>query len=246
MVTATAPTTPTVKGEPLRPWPPRSTVPRVQPDRKRALERVERGARGRDTQSPLLLIVSAYAVITAVAVSIGFARGAPNVLVCAPMRGWTADALVPHAVSAVLGLALAAAIVVGTRWLVKTKPWAAALHEDLRPIARALGPESIVIVALASSIGEETLFRGALVPALGPILSSLLFGALHQLRGRSRLSWWFFATLVGASFAYLFRFTGSLVGPLLAHAIVNGMNLRFLLAHDPQRTPQLGGLLGPR
>ena len=69
---------------------------------------------------------------------------------------------------------------------------------------------------------------------------------LHQLRGRSRIAWWLFATVVGLAFAYLFRFTGSLLGPVVAHAVVNAANLRFLLSHDPQRTPQLGGLLAGR
>lgn len=196
--------------------------------------------------SPALLVAATYSAVTLVAVAIGLFRGAPNVLVCEPLRPVPGGALGAHVVSLALGLALAAALVFATRWLVHTKPWAAALHEDLRPFARALGPEAIVVVAIASSIGEETLFRGALVPAIGPIVSSLLFGALHQLRGRSRVAWWLFATIVGLAFAYLFRFTGSLLGPLVAHAAVNAANLRFLLTHDPHRTPRLGGLLGGR
>lgn len=187
----------------------------------------------------------AYGTMTAVALGIGFARGAPNLLVCPASMRW-GDAWTPHATSAVIGIVLAAAIVVLTRWLVRTRSWAAALHEDLRPVARALGADAIPLVALASAIGEETLFRGALVPAIGVVASSAIFGALHQLRGRSRIAWWTFATLVGLALGALFRATGSLAGPLLAHALVNAMNLRFLLTHDPQRTPNLGGLLGPR
>ena len=191
-------------------------------------------------------MAAAYTGVTLVAVTIGLFRGAPNVLTCEPLRRFPGGALTAHVVSLALGLAFAAMLVVGTRWLVRTRPWAAALHEDLRPFARALGPQAILVVALASAIGEEALFRGALVPALGPVFSSLLFGALHQLRGRSRVAWWLFATIVGLAFAYLFRLTGSLVGPIVAHAVVNAANLRFLLEHDPQRTPQLGGLLGGR
>ena len=120
---------------------------------------------------------------------------------------------------------------------------ATALHEDLRPFARALGPSAVIPVALASAIGEEALFRGALVPAVGMVISSLLFGALHQMRGRSRFVWALFAFVVGLAFALLFRVTGSLVGPIVAHAAVNAVNLRFLLQHDPSRRPMLGGLL---
>jgi membrane protease YdiL (CAAX protease family) len=209
-------------------------------------QRSERPAHARGGASPALLAAAAYTCVTLVAVVIGLFRGAPDVLVDEALHRFPGGPLGAHAVSLAVGLALSAALVVGTRRLVRTRPWAAALHEDLRPFARALGPDAILVVAIASSIGEETLFRGALVPAVGPIVSSLLFGVLHQLRGRSRVAWWLFATIVGLAFAYLFRFTGSLLGPIVAHAVVNAVNLRFLLTHDPHRAPQLGGLLGGR
>jgi membrane protease YdiL (CAAX protease family) len=196
-------------------------------------------------QRPKLLVVVSYGAMTVVALVIGFARGAPNLLVCAPSMRWD-DRWTAHATSAAVGLLLGAAIVVLTRWLVRTREWATALHEDLRPVARALGVDAVPLVAIASAVGEESLFRGALVPAIGVVASSVVFGAMHQLRGRSRIAWWIFATLVGLAFATLFRLTGSLVGPLLAHALVNGINLRFLMTHDPTKTPSLGGLLGPR
>jgi membrane protease YdiL (CAAX protease family) len=205
-------------------------------------------------KSPARLVIVAYGGLTALALVIGAARGAPNLLRCAPIGGWPLSGLASDAASAALGLCMAAVVILATRALVRTRPWAAALHEDLRPMARALGEGSVIVVALASSIGEEALFRGALVPALdaslrspaGAVLSSLLFGAMHQMRGRSRVAWWAFATVVGLAFAGLFRLTGSLVGPILAHAAINAANLRFLLSHDPTRAPRLGGLLGPQ
>jgi len=192
---------------------------------------------------PVPLVVTAYAALTVVAVLIGFARGAPNVLLGTPSHAWSSP-WTAHAASLALGLALALLVVALTRVLVRTQSWASALHEDLRPVARALGSDAVVPVALASAIGEEALFRGALVPAIGIVWSSLLFGALHQMRGRSRLTWVVFAMVVGVALAFVFRFTGSLIGPIVAHAVVNGANLRFLLRHDTRRTPRLGGLLG--
>ena len=200
---------------------------------------------GPDSSRSLRLFLIAYAAITAVAIGIGFARGRPNLLVCPAALTWPSRGAA-HLASLVGGVAFAALVVGGTRTLVRRSAWAAALHEDLRPFARALAPEAIPLVALASSIGEEALFRGALVPLVGVVASSVLFGALHQVRGRSRLPWWAFATVVGLVLGALLRATGSLLGPLVAHAAINGLNLRFLVTHDPQRTPRLGGLLGRR
>jgi membrane protease YdiL (CAAX protease family) len=188
------------------------------------------------------MVAGAYAAVAGVGVVIGTLRDEPNVFVCAPLR-MSGSALEAHGASLLGGIGLAIAVIAATRVLVRTQSWAAALHEDLRPVARSLGPEAAVPIALASSIGEEVLFRGALVPWLGVVVSSLLFGALHQLRGRSRLSWAAFAAVVGFLFAALFRVTGSLVGPIVAHAAINFVNLRFLIAHDPSRRDDMGGLL---
>lgn len=210
----------------------------------------------RDTASRAVpLVVGAYALVGAVGVGIGALRGAPNVFTmpslalspASPQLGSShlASSILgsAHLASLAGGLGLGLAVIAATRVLVRTQGWAAALHADLAPVARALGPGAVVPVALASSFGEEMLFRGALVPWLGVVASSLLFGALHQVRGRSRLSWVVFAAVVGLLFGGLFRVTGSLLGPIVAHALINGVNLRFLMTHDPADPGEMGGLL---
>jgi uncharacterized protein len=89
------------------------------------------------------------------------------------------------------------------------------------------------------------LFRGLLVPMVGVVTSSLVFGGLHQIRGRGRWGWMAWATLMGLIFAGVFKATGSLAGPLVAHAAINHANLRFLRDNDPAPPPArpLGGLL---
>lgn len=188
------------------------------------------------------LVVGAYAVVGAVGLGIAALRGHPNVFVCESLRLGD-DPVMGHVASLAGGLALAITVVAATRYLVRNREWAAALHEDLRPMAKALGQGAIVPLALASSVGEEILFRGALTPWLGIVASSVLFGLLHQMRGRSRLSWVLFATIVGLMFGALFRATGSLIGPIVAHALINAANLRFLLTHAPSRPQSMGGLL---
>jgi membrane protease YdiL (CAAX protease family) len=135
--------------------------------------------------------------------------------------------------SALLGLAVATAIIAFTRVTVKRFGWAQRLHAELRPVARDLTLVQILVIAGLSSLGEELLFRGLLVPTVGVVLSALLFGAAHQIKGPSRWVWAGWATAVGLMLGAIFALTGSLVGPLLAHAVVNAANLTYLRDHDP-------------
>lgn len=135
--------------------------------------------------------------------------------------------------SALLGLFLAMILVVTTRLAVTRYAWARRLHGELRPAARDLSIGQIFIIAGLSSLGEEVLFRGLLTPVLGVVGSAVLFGLLHQIRGPSRWVWTAWATAVGLCLGAIFAATGSLVGPLLAHAIVNAVNLGYLRDHDP-------------
>jgi membrane protease YdiL (CAAX protease family) len=128
--------------------------------------------------------------------------------------------------------------------LVRRVAWARALHEALRPAVKGAGDGFLLAIAAASALGEELFFRGVLVPLVGIVLSSLLFGALHQVRGQARWGWAAWATAMGLLFATLFAATGSLAGPLVAHLAINAANLRFLRDNDPApRRRDLGGLL---
>jgi membrane protease YdiL (CAAX protease family) len=81
------------------------------------------------------------------------------------------------------------------------------------------------------------LFRGLFQPWIGLWPQAILFGLLHQLPGPSRWIWVSWAFLVGLALGALFELTGSLLGPLAAHALVNGVNLSFLKNHDPGALP---------
>lgn len=150
------------------------------------------------------------------------------------------------AASVVLGVALAAAVVGSARLFLRRYEWAKGLASELRPFARGLTPWQIVALAALSSAGEELFFRALLGPSLGVVLSSVLFGAAHQIRGPSRWVWAGWAAVVGLAMGAIFAATGSLWGPLVAHAAINGMNLRLLRDSDPggqERKGSLGGLL---
>jgi membrane protease YdiL (CAAX protease family) len=144
-----------------------------------------------------------------------------------------------------LGLGcLVAALTIRTTRALGRAGWARALHADLRPITHGLGDGPILVMALASGVGEELFFRGWLTPFAGILLSSLAFGVLHQVRGRARWAWASWAAVMGMAFATIYELTGNLIGPIVAHVIINFANLRYLRDHDPEAKPQpLGGLL---
>jgi membrane protease YdiL (CAAX protease family) len=153
---------------------------------------------------------------------------------------------VAHAYSLAFGLALGALVVLGTRRMVERFGWAQELARALRPFASDLTGGGIVVVAVLSSVGEELLFRGLVQPWVGIWLQALLFGLLHQMPGPSRWAWVAWASVVGLVFGAVFAGTGSLLGPIVAHAIINGFNLNYLQNHPEVSGRGLGGLLGHR
>lgn len=189
----------------------------------------------------------AYAVIAigALALAHGFERG--SLLVYRepwlPLAGVEA-----HAFSLLLGAAFAAAIVIGTRVLVQHAAWAKNLHRDLRPMTVGLDGTGILMIAALSALAEELVFRGLLLPWLGVLPQALVFGVVHaQLSGPSRWVWVTWASVVGLALGVMFVLTGSLLGALLAHALINALNLAYLKSHDTAPPPStLGGLLGAR
>jgi membrane protease YdiL (CAAX protease family) len=189
----------------------------------------------------------AYALITMGTLAVGNAFD----------RGWLLSYDTPwlplsgveaHAFSLVLGTVFAAAVVLGTRVLVENAGWAKTLHRDLKPMTGGLDGTGMLVIAALSALAEELVFRGLLMPWLGVLPQALLFGVVHaQLSGPSRWVWVAWASVVGLALGCMFALTGSLLGPMLAHALINGLNLAYLKSHDtaPPRN-SLGGLLSDR
>jgi membrane protease YdiL (CAAX protease family) len=153
-----------------------------------------------------------------------------------------------HLYSVGIGLAFGGLVAFSTRIFVTRFGWARNLHRELRPVARDLSSSGILAVASFSALGEELWFRGLLQPWAGLIAQALVFGIVHsQLRGPSRWAWVSWATIMGLAFGAIFALTGSLAGPIAAHALINALNLAYLKSHDPEpRRRALGGLLGQR
>lgn len=127
-----------------------------------------------------------------------------------------------------MGLVVGGAIVVLSHWMTNSTGWGETLA---RRLGEALGPISIpnaVLLALASGLGEELLFRGALQPRVGLVWASLLFGVVHFVPRREMLPWTAFAIVTGFVLGALFEWTGNVIAPIVAHTVVNGVNLPFL------------------
>ena len=160
-------------------------------------------------------------------------------------RPWLAlPARASHTYSLMVGLAFGALIVVLTRFAVARFAWARSLHGALRPLARGMSTPVIVLLAVLSAFAEELLFRGLLQPWIGVVPQAVIFGVAHYIPGPSRWVWAGWAAVVGLALGGMFQLSGSLLGPVVAHAVINGLNLSYLRAHDPQARRELGGLLG--
>jgi membrane protease YdiL (CAAX protease family) len=115
-----------------------------------------------------------------------------------------------------------------------------------RALAAALGelrPRDCVALALASAVGEEALFRGALQPSLGLALASLAFAAMHFAPRRELRPWSLFAFGGGLALGLLFVATGNLVASVTAHATLNAVNLALLTRLYGERSRRNGGPL---
>lgn len=189
----------------------------------------------------------AYALMSGVALALIWAMGTPllhpkpHPLLQRLLSDRLLDEGSAHLWSLVGGIVFALLVVALSRVTVQRFEWARRLHLELRPFAQGLDATGIVVLALLSSAGEELLFRGLLQPWMGLVPQALIFGLVHQMPGPSRWIWVTWALLVGLVLGALFELTGSLLGPLAAHALVNGLNLNFLKHHVPrQRGPGPG------
>jgi hypothetical protein len=189
------------------------------------------------------VVVCGYALVGGLSAGVAIALGM-DPIAC---DGWLhTPTIVSMLLSLGVGVWLGAVTIGATRAIVRRADWARALHAALRPAVHGASDATLLALSVASATCEELLFRGLLVPTLGVLASSLVFGALHQVRGPGRWGWMAWATVMGLLFALIFVATGSLVGPLAAHAAINHANLRFLRDNDPDPRPptrSLGGLL---
>jgi membrane protease YdiL (CAAX protease family) len=128
-----------------------------------------------------------------------------------------------------IGLAAGGAVLAISHWMTRYTAWGEALARALAGALDDITVPNALLLALTSGMAEEMLFRGALQPRVGWLAASLLFGLLHFVPRREFLPWTGFAVLVGFLFGALFLWTGNLVAPVVAHVLVNAVNLPILI-----------------
>jgi membrane protease YdiL (CAAX protease family) len=172
------------------------------------------------------LVMVLYLGLGAAALAWGGLRGQPNIWQL-PGRG---EPLVFAGIA--MGLSLGLAIVFASRLALYRFEWARALHREFRGLLNPLSDVEIVVLAAASSVGEEMFFRGALLPAIGLLGSSAVFALLHIGPKARHLPWTFSSFVAGLMFGAIYTWTGDLTGPVLAHFAVNFLNLRHVAQYE--------------
>jgi membrane protease YdiL (CAAX protease family) len=132
-------------------------------------------------------------------------------------KAWPRDLL--------LGTAAAAVLVAAWRLGRRFSP---AMRDLEAQIAGVIGPVEtgeVLVLALLSGFAEELFFRGAMLGSWGPWISTALFGLMHSGRGWAFACWTLFALAAGGLFAALTVLTGNLLAAILAHVLVNAINL---------------------
>jgi membrane protease YdiL (CAAX protease family) len=163
-----------------------------------------------------------YGALGLAAVIWGALRGRANIYV------GPSSTLPKLAVSPFAGVAFGLGVVFLTRLLTHRFEWARVLHREFHALVHELSSKEIFTLALASSIGEELFFRGALLPVVGLVPSTILFALLH-LRPQARfLPWTAMSFVLGLAMGGMFLGLGDLSGPIAAHFTINLLNLNYI------------------
>ena len=140
-----------------------------------------------------------------------------------------------------LGLLVGGTLVLVSHGLTSHTGWGRRLEQAMGESLGSLKVSHALILAGASSLGEEMLFRGALQPTVGWALASLCFGLVHFVPRRDFLPWTLFAIVAGGILGGLVIWTGNLLAAVVAHAVVNGINLPILVHRYGGRAAQRPG-----
>lgn len=188
-------------------------------------------------QSRATLVLGLYGGLALLGLLLAAGRGDADVYSPYDRAGWW------HLASPALGLVVGLLVVLASRQAVARLRWARSLHRDFRALLGDVSSREILILAAASSIGEEVLFRGALQPWIGLAPQAALFALLHVGPSRRFLPWTLWALIMGLAFGAMVELTGDLGGAIVAHFAINFLNLHYIARVELPAGPGLGRAL---
>ncbi len=133
-----------------------------------------------------------------------------------------------------IGVGIGLVVVLATRLTSPVFDFARRMEDSLVSVVGPISLKTCFVLALASSVGEEFLFRGVVQPELGLVLTSVLFAAVHVPMDRDLLPWPIFAFAIGIIVGSLYDRLGSLPAPIAVHFTINFLNLHWLARRAAQ------------
>jgi len=146
-----------------------------------------------------------------------------------PEQGWMTLLLSP-----LWGVAFGLVTVQVFRALELRMRWLSELHREFGAIFGRPRPTELFLLAFASAVGEEILFRGAMMDAWGLWISSLVFAMLHIPRRAALWPWTISSLLLGVALGVLTEFTGNLGAAVAAHFTINLLNMAYITRNRPR------------
>lgn len=198
------------------------------------MERSEgRAVRHRGSTSLVYRFAWIFYLIVAVAGAlwIGWQQGAIQPAIFLNPETWWLDAA--------LGAATGGLLVAFWRVVRQRLASARELERQLAELLGPLGRHEIVGLALLSGFAEELFFRGAVQGTWGWLPATVLFTLLHTGPGRAYRAWTAFAGVAGLALAGLMLWRGNLLAPVIAHVVVNAVNLDRLVAEPDGESSRL-------
>lgn len=142
--------------------------------------------------------------------------------------------IVTLAWTAAVGVGLGMLTVQGFRALQGRMVWLGELHREFSSIFGRTSDGELVLLAAASALGEEVLFRGAMLDAWGLWISSIVFALLHIPPRAQLWPWTVTALIMGVGLAGLTLVTGNLGAAVAAHFVINLRNLAYITRQQPR------------
>ena len=114
------------------------------------------------------------------------------------------------------------------------------LERELAEHLSSLDPHEALTLALLSGFAEELFFRGAIQSSWGWGWAVVIFTLMHSGSSRAFRWWTLFAFVAALVFGGLTVQRGNLLPAIVAHVLVNAINLRRLAARQVEEPTKLG------